>query len=221
MEDSTRFSIVSKLVGLSRADWKYSDIYLREAEAALSLICPREQFRGMLHQRDRVKKLASELRHAIQQGDWQEAERLAAAGIELRRRVAQDSRLLSLAETVYGQRSLHASSTALALSGGVAQPARILEREISRLSSDLRTLAEGDGSLREFYGRRATELDRMAVDIPEDPPPRVDPSELRDAALTAAADADFAAALRIVRSAARSGRSRAIVSSTGYAPIHL
>ena len=39
MDDAARFSIVEKLVGLSRADWKYADLYVREAEAAMAPLC--------------------------------------------------------------------------------------------------------------------------------------------------------------------------------------
>lgn len=208
MDDAARFSIVEKLVGLSRADWKYADLYVREAEAAMAPLCTREQFRGLQGQRAHVKQLISELERAIQRGDWPAAEMLAQEGSEVRRRVERDGRLLALAETIYGTRSLDASTTTLALTGAVAQPARVLEREIARLGGDLRALAERDASKRGFYERRAAELERMVVDLPEDPPPRVDPAELRDAALGAAEGADFAAVLRIARSAARSGQDR-------------
>lgn len=208
MEDAARDSIVKKLVGLSRDDWKYADLYLREAEAAMAPLCTHEQFQGLLGQRSRVKQLASDLHHAIQRSDWPRAEQIAGEGSELRGRVERNSRLLSLAETIYGKKSLCASATALALGGAVAQPARVLEREISRLCSDLRALAEQGGSKREFYDHRASELDRRVVDLPEDPPPVIDPSELRETALTAAEDEDFAAVQRIARSAARSGQDR-------------
>ncbi len=208
MENTAQFLIAEKLVGLSRADWKYADLYVREAEAAMEPLCTRTQFRELVVQRSRVGALAADLRHAIQQGDWPRAEQLAGESSELRRRVEQNSRLLSLAEKIYGKRALDASTLALALGGAVVQPARELERGISRLSSDLRTLAEHDHSHREFYDRRAADLDRVVVDLPEDPPPGVDPSELREAALTAADGADFAAVLRMARSAVRRGEDR-------------
>ncbi len=208
MEETARFSIVEKLIGLSRADWKYADLYLREAEAGMAQLCTEEQFRGLLAQRSRVEQLASDLRRTIQRGDWPKAEQLAREGTELRDRVERNSHLLTLAGTIYGKRSLEASTTALALTGAVAQPARVLEREISRLCGDLRGLAEQDVSHRGLFERRAAELERMVVELPEDPPPGVDPSELREQALEAADGADFAAVLRIARSAARSGQDR-------------
>ena len=208
MDDAARFSIVQKLVDLSREDWKYADLYLREAEAAVAPLCTREQLQGLVGQRARVKRLVSDLERAIRRGDWPAAEELAAEGSELRGRVERDSRLLALAESIYGMRSLEASTTTLALTGAVAQPARLLEREIARICGDLRTLAEWDAAKRGFYEVRAGELERLVVDLPEDPPPSVDPAELRDAALDAAGDADFSAVLRIARSAARSGQDR-------------
>lgn len=208
MKDAASLSIVEKLVGLSRADWKYVDLYLREAESVMAPLCTREQFDGLVSQRRRIGTVAAELRRAIQQGDWPKAEQLAEKGGDLRSRVERSSRLLALAETFYGKRSLEASPTTLALTGAVAQPARVLEREIARLSGDLRTLAEENASRRGFYEQRAAELERLVVDLPEDPPPRVDPAELRNAALDAADGADFAAVLRIARSVGRSGKDR-------------
>lgn len=153
------------------------DLYVREAERAMAPLCTREQFDGLVAQRRRIGTLAAELRRAIQQGDWPKAEGLAKEGGDLRSRVERSGRLLALAEAIYGRRSLDASTTTLALTGAVAQPARVLEREIARLRDDLRTLAERDPSQRGFYERRAAELDHMVVDLPEDPPPRVDPAD--------------------------------------------
>ncbi|MCZ7618929.1 MAG: hypothetical protein M5U32_11705 [Myxococcota bacterium] len=200
--------VAEKLVGLSRADWKYADLYARAAEGAMASLCTREQFQGLLGQRTRVKQLILELQRAIRRGDWTESEELAEQGRELRTRIERDHRLLSLGEVIYGRRSLDPHATALALAGVVAQPARVLEREITRLSSDLRTLAGMDSLQSGFYERRAAEFDRMIVDLPEDPPARVDPTEQREAALDAADGGDFGAVLRVARNAARSGRDR-------------
>lgn len=208
MDDAARFSTVEQLVALSRADWKYADLYLQEAEAAMAPLCTREQFQGLLGQRLRVQRLISELERAIQRGDWPAAEKLAAEGSDIRARLDRGSRLLTLAETIYGSRSLDASTTTLALTGAVAQPAKALEREIARLSGDLRALGEQNASHREFYERRAAELENMVVSLPEDPVPCVDPAELRATARSAAAGADFAAVARIARSAARSRQDR-------------
>ncbi len=208
MEDPAQFSIVQKLVGLSRADWMYTDLYLREAEVAMRPLCTREQFRGMLGQRSHVSRLAADLRRAISGGDWPKAEQLASEGVETRDRVERNSQIRSLAAEVYGRRSLTPSTTALALSGVVAQPARVLKPEISGFGSDLRALSERGDSLRDFYSRRAAAFDRNVIDLPEAPPPRVEPSALRKAALAAADSADFAAVLRISRSLARSGQDR-------------
>lgn len=208
MDDAARLSIVEKLVGLGRADWKYVDLYLRQAERAMAPLCTREQFDGLVAQRKRLGTLAAELRREVQQGDWPKAEELAEEGGNLRSRVERSDHLLGLAETIYGKRSFDASTTTLALTGAVAQPARVLEREVARLCDTLRMLAEWDPSQRGFYERRAAELDRMVVDLPDDPPPRVDPAELREAALEAVDDTDFAAVLRIARSAARTRQDR-------------
>jgi hypothetical protein len=184
-------------------------------------LCTRERFHDLMAQRNRVGTLAADLRRAIQPGDWPKAEQLAREGSELRSRIERNRHLLSVAETIYGKRSLDAGTTALALSGAVGQPAQTLEREISRLGADLRALAEQHASNRRFYERRAAELERMVVDLPENPPPGVDPSELRKAALTAAEGADFAAVLRIAQSATRSrqdrlGRIRAALPASGW-----
>ncbi len=208
MDDAAQISIVQKLVGLSQADWKYADLYLGEAEAALAPLCTREHFRGFQGRQKRVTQLTSDLRRAIRLGDWPTAEQLACEGSELRSRVAQTSGLVSLAEKVYGKRSLDASTTTLALSGAVAQPASFLKREIDRLSGDLRAVAGQAGTDRGFCERRAEEFDRLVVDLPADPPTRIDPSDLRDSALSAADSADFAAVLRIARSATHSGLDR-------------
>lgn len=80
MDESAQFSIVAELVGLSRADWRYSDLYFLEGEAALAPLCTRERFHGRVHQRDLVEKLASGLRRAIRQGEWSEAERGRSPG---------------------------------------------------------------------------------------------------------------------------------------------
>jgi hypothetical protein len=208
MEDAARYSTVEKLIHLGRSDWRYADLYFQAAEAALGPLCTRGQFRGLLAQRGLVKKLASDLRLAIQRGDWTSAEQVASEGAALRTQVERESRLATLAEKVYGKRSLDANNTALALSGALAQPARVLQAEIGRLIGELRTLAAHDASLRGFYERRAVEFDRMVVDLPEAPPPQIDPSELREAALLAADGADFAAVQRIARHARRTGRDR-------------
>lgn len=122
MDDAARFSIVEKLVGLNREDWKYADLYVRQAEAAMAPLCTREQFRALRGQRARMKQLISELERTIQRGDWPATEKLAAEGAELWGRVERDSRLLALAE-----KTGCASTTTLALTGAVAQPARVLE----------------------------------------------------------------------------------------------
>lgn len=208
MPDAAQYSVAEKLVGLSRIDWKYADLYLREAATNIERLCTREQFHAMRGAHNRVKRLPAELERAIQLDDWPKAERLASESSDLRGRVERNSHVLSLAKTIYGKKALEANPTVLALSGAVSHPQTVLDREISLLSSDLRSLANLDGSPRAFYQRRAEELDRMVVDLPEESAPNIDPAELRKVALAAVARSDFATIMRIAQSAARSRRDR-------------
>jgi hypothetical protein len=199
--------VAAKLVRLAGTDWKYADLYLRDAERVISAVCSRDRFLQLRDRRKLVTTLAADLRVAVQGGDWPRAQQLAREGEEVRARVEAEHDLLSLAERIFGARSLDPDPLALALSGAVALPARESKRGIEQLCADLRALAQGDPSHQAFYELRAAELEGVVVDSPDRPPPRIDPSELREAALAAAEDANFAAVLRIAEGAAR-GRDR-------------
>ncbi|MDP6979335.1 MAG: hypothetical protein QF570_12155 [Myxococcota bacterium] len=214
MQSVPPHAIAEKLVGLSEADWKYADLYLRDAEAAMSTLCTRSQFRGLQDRRTRVERLSADLQRAIRLGDWGKAASLADEGSRLRGSVGRDRHVLALAEKIYGRRSFHATPTVFGFSGTVSQPARVLKREISRIVRDLRSLATVRDSQRGFYQTRADQLDRLIVDLPEESTQRPDPSEFRERALIAAGRADFSEVLRIARTAAEReaeplGRTRA------------
>lgn len=208
MGEEQRLATAERLVNLARADWKYTDLYLGAAEAALSSVCSREQFREALARRGLVGRLVTDLRRAIRQGDWRTVEQLAREGFDARDQAERSARLLAVGEAVYGARSIDVSTFALAMSGIVAQSGAFLKAEITRLAGDLRALASSDASRAAFFECRAAELDRMIVDLPDDPPERADSIDLREAALRAASVADFSEVRRIARSATRDGRDR-------------
>ena len=64
MEAAERLSMAEKLVGLSRVDWNYTDLYLERAEIAFAGLCSRERFRVLRAQRSRIGSLASDLGRA-------------------------------------------------------------------------------------------------------------------------------------------------------------
>lgn len=98
--------IVASLRDLSRNDWLYADLYLERAEALLAPVFSRDRFRAMAAEQEQLPRLASDLRRALEQAQWDEAQRLAEAGAALRRDPARRSRLLEVAKPIYGQRRL-------------------------------------------------------------------------------------------------------------------
>jgi hypothetical protein len=218
---AARLALVQKLVNLSRGEWKYADLYLDDAERLLSPLLTREQFQGLVHQRNLIPKLAADMRRAVQSANWQKAEQLARQGTETRKRIQRDAPLVSLAEDVFGEKVLSPSSTALALPRAVSQTSSTLGRDLSLLQSQLRELAAAETEYQTTYQRRADELEHLRLDDEVGRSQQVDPVELRQAAIRAADDGDFAAVLQLCQRAARSrqdrlGRVRAPRPASGW-----
>jgi len=186
-----RIAAVKALVELSRLDLLCSDLYLGRAETVLSAEFPRQQFIELSRDKEQLPGLTRDLRGAAEKGDWGRVRELAKRAGHLRERVAPMEDVLTVAESVYGSRTVRADGTALGMSGVVGQPAQNLARGRVSSISHLQLLAAQDSDWSPFYRRRIDHFESLQFDPEGGASPRLNPDELRHRILEAADRGDF------------------------------
>jgi hypothetical protein len=222
MTDEERLAATGRLVELSRADWAYADLYLRDAEKALAPLCDAGGYRALLAARARGERLRDEMRVAVERAEWSRVRELAREAAAARRHAAEGERLLDTARAVHGPRALAADSAALVLHGVLEHPVAALRAAVARLAYALRELAASGLVEGAPYLRRAERLEALAPDpVDHAPAASMDPAALLAEALRAVASADFDAVERLAARAAearsgRFGRIRAPLPAAGW-----
>jgi hypothetical protein len=179
------------LKALSEVDLRYADRYLDRAELLLPQLLTREEYLRLRHDRDALPRAADALRQAIDSGDLARVRTLAEGAAQQQRRLAASEEVLQVADAVYGPRVLRVSPTVLALSGIVAHPSSVLERECAAVVNKLRALAAADPAWSAFYAARATHFERLEVVAEEHPLALLPPDQTRAQLLSAVEKADF------------------------------
>lgn len=216
-----RLREIDALIGLSRLDWGYADLYLRNAERVLRPIFTEEKFQGLSSRREAVPRMIADARWAVQRGAWQEAERLAEDALRMQRSLDGDARLLRAGEAVYGPRSLSPDPVALAVAGAVSYPVTSLRSCVRGVTATLRSLAQTDAGASSFYERRAERFARLEFDNEEAAAPGSEPADISAAALAASDAGNLEEVIRLARGAGKvgrdaSGRTRAPRAASGW-----
>lgn len=193
-------AIANALVSLSVVDLVYSDQYLDRAEKLLEPVCTREDYVALRGHQERIARLSADLRHATDQGEWSKVGALAQEAAAAREHLAGHSRLLPVAEAVYGPRRVHADAMTLALSGVVSQPDAAVIPARDAVVAELEWLADNDTERAEFYRARAAHFQHLRPLNAEGPRPDVNATDLRQRIIEAVEKGDFARVQRLAGS---------------------
>lgn len=194
------------LTELASIDWMFSDVYHERAEQMLSPVCSRDQFRELAVQSDQLDRLAAELQNALGRTDWPRVQTLASEGRELRASLDESARLSDVAASVYRGRPPDVRKALLVLGGIGTLPADQIRAELASVIEMLRTLADLDASLSDFYRRRAKHYSGLALESTSSSPVRVEPEELISALRNAAGRRDFTRVETLAKAAAEEHR---------------
>jgi hypothetical protein len=195
--ESTQLAVIEALVGLSTVDLPCGDLYLHRAETLLERSLTKEKYLVLRGDRESLPSVAKALHQAAERSDWQRVRALAEEGLRDRQRLADNERILSFGDAVYGPRVLHADAAALALSGVVVQATSHLGRVRDDGVARLRFALAHDDEQADLYRARLAHLESLEIVPDETAGTVVNAANLQQRILEAADREDFGEAERL------------------------